>query len=493
MLIKTKLLTSYIAMVVIPIILFIMAFSLIGAILERFDDGEKLHGKLSILMTITDDNTEIFSKLIGRIEADPGLIQDRNSLKKLEDELDLDKNKAGLIVKKAGKTLYTSQGFNKSEFLKILPKYKDYSINPEPIEIGEKLYTLKMYLFLYPDNVPGMIYLISDVSEIVKQLMFFLIIIIVVLLLSLVLTNGALTWVVSKGILKPLGLLKDAAQRISAGDLDFKIEPRSRDELGELATIFEEMRRRLRESINAQLQYEKNRKELISGISHDLKTPVTAIKGYIEGIIDGVANSPQKIDKYIKTINVKVNHLDRMIDELFLFSKLDLGKIPFNFEQVDLKHFLIDFLEELAFELNERRIKLFTSINCNVPVVIKADRDKLRRVLINILENSIKYMDDSKKSKEITVKLVLEEAFVSILISDNGLGIKAKDLPFIFERFFRADQARNTETGGSGLGLATVKLIIEEHQGKIWAESEYGKGTTIGFSLRKLAELEKKF
>lgn len=470
-------------MIVIPIILFISALSIIGAVLERFDTGKKTHGKLAIFLSITDDNSQLFSKLIDKIEANPGLIKDKNSIKEFERKLDLKKYKAGLVIKKAEKILFMSEGYNIPKLLKILPKYNDYN-DKEPIEIGKKLYTIKMCQFLHPDHIPGMIYLISDISDIIKQLLYFLIIIAVVLLLSLFITNGALTLLVSRSILKPLKVLKDAALRISSGDLDFKVNPCSRDELGELAVTFEEMRQRLQELINTQLQYEQNRKELISGISHDLKTPVTAIKAYIEGIIDGVANSPQKLNKYINTIKVKTDHLQHMIDELFLFSKLDLGKMPFNFEQIDLIKYLKDILTEMTFDLNEKGITLLVSFNCDGPVMVKADRDKLRRILINIIENSLKYMDDSKETKKITVDLERKEETVSVVVSDNGLGIEKEDLPFIFDRFFRADQARNSESGGSGLGLAMVKLIIEEHQGNVWAKSEYGKGTIIGFSLK---------
>jgi histidine kinase len=489
MLIRNKLLTSYIAMIIIPIVLFILTLTLIGALLERLNQNEKTYGKLGLFFTITDNNDELFAKLIEEVNINPWLINRTEGLSELEKKFGLKSNKAGLIIKKAGKVIYTTQGYNKPELYKILPQYSGYSNEADTYEIGDKVYTLKIYGWLFPDNVPGMIYLISDVSETVKTMFFFLIIIPVVLLLSVVITNGLLTLIVSRSILKPLHLLKEAAQRISSGDLNFEIIPSSRDELGELAVAFEEMRRRLQESLNTQLEYEKNRKELISGITHDLKTPITAIKGYVEGIIDGVANSPQKVDKYIKTINAKANYLDQMIDDLFLFSKLDLGKLPFNFETVDLKQFLIDILEELNFDLSQNGIRLISNINCKEPVLVKVDRDKLRRVLVNIIENSVKYMDDSKPTKEIAVNLEQKDDWiVSIMVKDNGLGINKEKLPFIFERFYRTDQARNSETGGSGLGLAIVKLIIEEHQGFIWAESELGQGTTIGFCLKRLVQ-----
>jgi histidine kinase len=489
MLIRNKLLTSYIAMIIIPIVLLVLTLTSIGAFLEGLNRNERTHGKIGLFFTITDNNDGLFSKIIEEVKVNPGVTNSQKSLADLAEKINLRSNKAGLIVRKGEKIFYATKGYDRREFYQILPQYSGYSNQSDTYEIGENVYTLKIYGFLFPDNIPGMIYLISDVSKTVKTMFSFLIIIPVALLLSIAVTNGLLTLIVSRSILKPLHLLKEAAQRISSGDLNFKIIPSSRDELGELAVAFEQMRRRLQESLNTQLEYEKNRKELISGITHDLKTPITAIKGYIEGIIDGVANSPQKVDKYIRTIRTKANHLDRMIDDLFLFSKLDLGKLPFNFETVNLKQFLIDILEELNFDLSQKGIRLISSINCKGPVLAKADRDKLRRVLVNIIENSVKYMDDSKPTKEIAVNLEQkDDRTVSIMIKDNGLGINKENLPFIFERFYRTDQDRNSETGGSGLGLAIVKLIIEEHQGIIWAESKLGQGTTIGFCLKRLVQ-----
>ena len=170
-------------------------------------------------------------------------------------------------------------------------------------------------------------------------------------------TNGVLTYFVSRSIIRPLRALKRAAEEIKEGNLDFEIVPHSDDEIGELSTAFEEMRRKLKKSVEVQLQYEENRKELISNISHDLKTPVTAIKGYVEGIMDGVSNSPDKLDQYIRTIYNKAADMDRLIDELFLFSKLDLGKVPFQFEKVDLGQYVLDCAQELQFDMEKKGVQ----------------------------------------------------------------------------------------------------------------------------------------
>jgi signal transduction histidine kinase len=243
------------------------------------------------------------------------------------------------------------------------------------------------------------------------------------------------------------------------------------------------MRGKLKHSVNLQLQYEENRKELISNISHDLKTPVTSIKGYVEGILDGVADTPDKLDKYIKTIYAKATDMDRLIDELFLFSKLDLHNVPFHFEKVDLIRFLQDCTEELQFDLNEKGISLILEIPKDAAYQVAVDREKLKRVVLNILENAVKYMDQPQGL--IKIRLTQQEEWVLVQIQDNGHGITAEALPHIFERFYRADPSRNSNTGGSGLGLAIVKQIVEGHGGEIRAASEIGVGTSIFFTIKK--------
>lgn len=303
------------------------------------------------------------------------------------------------------------------------------------------------------------------------------------LLLALIITNGLLTYFVSKSIIKPVNKLSEAAQQIREGNLDFKIEPMNKDEIGKLAETFEQMRSKLKESAELQKTYEENRKELIANISHDLKTPITSIKGYVEGIQDGVANTPEKMDRYIKTIYTKSVDMDHLIDELFLYSKLDLHRVPFHFEEVDLKSYLVDYIEELRFDIEKDGVVVSFHAERDISYIVMADREQLKRVITNIVQNSLKHMN--KIEERIHVSLSLKEEDVLIQVQDNGIGIPKEDLPYIFDRFYRADPSRNRATGGSGLGLAIVKRIVEEHGCEIWAESKLGEGTSIFFTLKK--------
>ncbi len=302
--------------------------------------------------------------------------------------------------------------------------------------------------------------------------------------LILILTNGLLTYFMSRSIIKPISKLSTAAKKISEGDLEYSVQSDKKDELGDLANTFEQMRLKLREADREQKQYEQNRQELIASISHDLKTPLTSIKGYVKGIQDGVANTPEKLDRYMDTIYRTANDMDGLIDELFLYSKLDLKRETFQFEQVDLYAFFADFIDELAFNLEKEQGTAALSANKENSYVVEADREKLRRVVMNIIQNSLKYMN--QEQKEIQVNLTSESDRIVVEMKDNGNGIREEDIPYIFQSFYRTDTSRNSATGGSGLGLSIVKKIIQEHGGMVWAESEPGKGTSIYFTLKKV-------
>lgn len=302
--------------------------------------------------------------------------------------------------------------------------------------------------------------------------------------LILVITNGLLTYHVSKSIITPITELSLASKKISEGNLEYSVASNKRDELGDLTNTFEAMRLKLKQAKAEQLQYEQNRQELIASISHDLKTPLTSIKGYVQGIQDGVANTPEKLERYMDTIYHTANEMDGLIDELFLYSKLDLQRLPFHYEKVDLYAFFSDLVDELTFNLEKKRGTAMLLANKEDSYMVEADREKLKRVVTNIIQNSLKYID--KAQKEIKIYLTSGPDDVIVEIRDNGSGISKKDIPFIFESFYRTDASRNSSTGGSGLGLSIVKKIIEQHGGTIWADSELGKGTSIYFKLKKV-------
>jgi histidine kinase len=303
------------------------------------------------------------------------------------------------------------------------------------------------------------------------------------LLFSVALANGILTYLVSRSILKQIRVLTQAAREISRGELEFSIAVSSKDELGELALVFEQMRVRLLESRELQLAYEENRKELIANLSHDLRTPMTSIKGYAKGIMDGIASSPEKLEHYMRTIYTHANAMEKMIDELFLYSKLNLQRVPMHFVKVDLRYYFADYVEELTLTLERLGGTISFMANPDDSYVVMADRDQLRRVIENIIQNGLKYME--KENKEIRIRLSACSNQVVAEIEDNGIGIAEESLPHLFDSFYRTDVARNSSTGGSGLGMAIAKQIITAHGGFIGVTSHLGVGTRIFFTLKK--------
>ena len=323
----------------------------------------------------------------------------------------------------------------------------------------------------------------TQVRIIAKDLLFTATVILVFTALSIGL------WIY-RSIATPLVKLKKATQNIKEGNLDFVLEVDGDDEFSELCRDFEEMRKRLKESAEEKVLMDKEYKELIINISHDLKTPITAVKGYVEGIMDGVADTPEKIDRYVKTIYNKTNEMDHLINELTFYSKIDTNRIPYTFSKLNVEDYFSDCAEEVGLELETRGIELVYANYVEDNVQVIADGEQIRRVIHNIISNAIKYMDKPKGIIQIRIKDVGD--FIQVEIEDNGKGIAAKDLPSIFDRFYRTDVSRNSSKGGSGIGLSIVKKIMEDHGGKVWATSRLGIGTIMYFVLRKYQEVPMK-
>ena len=484
--IRVRLLLSYLAMLFIPLILLFVGIVIV--IVAFFGDLRGLYHfdfrQQNPLTTFIQQQEKVFTEIKQIASHNPeSLINDTDKLAGWNRSLN--EINMGMVVEKNNKVIYSSPSINQTKFLKAVENMGVRNADESQLTRNfiEQFFVSSHYEFKYADQSKGSVFIVTDVNPLGKFAGKYLSILVISLLVILLVTNGLLTYFVSRSIVRPLKALKRAAEQIKDGNLDYVVKSSSKDEIGELFVAFEQMRGKLKHSVALQLQYEENRKELISNISHDLKTPVTSIKGYVEGILDGVADTPDKLDKYIKTIYAKATDMDRLIDELFLFSKLDLHNVPFHFEKVDLIRFLEDCTEELQFDLNEKGISLTLDIPKDAAYQVAVDREKLKRVVLNVLENAVKYMEQPQGL--ITIRLTEQEEWVLVQIQDNGQGIAAEALPYIFERFYRADPSRNSNTGGSGLGLAIVKQIIEGHSGEIRATSEMGVGTSIFFTIKK--------
>lgn len=340
--------------------------------------------------------------------------------------------------------------------------------------------------FQFQDGSYGNIILITDMNIGIPEVQGSYVKFLVLIVFIMALTAGGLTMWIYNSIVKPLGTLKKAAINIKEGNLDFTITGDSKDEIGQLCSAFEEMRVRLKETTEEKLEADAQNKELISNISHDLKTPITAIKGYVEGLRDGIADTPDKRERYIKTIYTKANDMDKLIDELTFYSRVDSNRIPYKFEKLNVCGYFDDCAEEKEMELASRNIDFQYANFCENDAMIIADAEQLRRVINNIVSNSVKYIDKPKKKINLAIRDIGD--FIQVEIEDNGMGIAKKDLAHIFDRFYRTDTSRNSSKGGSGIGLAIVKKIIEDHGGKVWATSKEGIGTVMHFVLRKYVD-----
>ncbi|OPA78644.1 two-component sensor histidine kinase [Paenibacillus selenitireducens] len=480
--IRIKLLLSYAAMLVIPLVItFFTALLLIVVFRGDLQTIREQYGVGAHRM-FEDQHVEgILKEMKRSVEKNPSILSDSSYLSDLDQELL--RNKSNLIVRKDHRIIFTSPSIQQTEILDHLPAFEDsgHVERDEAVHIGKQLISFGHFDFRFADQTPGSVIVVTTVNPLVNFAQKFFPILFITSIIILILTNTILTYFVSRSIIRPLQRLKNAMKRIEAGDLEFQVVPTSRDEIGELSVAFEQMRNQLQHSIHTQIQYEENRKELISNISHDLRTPLTAIRGYVDGLGDGIADTPEKRQKYIDIISSKAEEMDHLIDELFLYSKLDLNRLPFQFEIVDFHAFLLDLSEELAFDLGKQGVHYSSNITLEPETYVLIDRDKLKRVFANIMDNGLKYMDKTEKTIHLRAFMTTDD--VVIQMTDNGQGIEPDALPYVFERFYRADLSRNSHTGGSGLGLAITKQIMDGHEGTIQADSTVGESTCITMTL----------
>lgn len=330
--------------------------------------------------------------------------------------------------------------------------------------------------------IAGFILVLISQSDIVPTPLF--IEVSLTLFLVLVLLGTATTSWINKSVFARIRELNEAMKAIAQGNFDevLTIEE-TKGEMAQLYRSYEDMRLKLKENSEDTIHNEQQNKELISNITHDLKTPITSIKGYVEGIIDGVADTEEKKERYIRTIYTKTLEMDRLINELTYYSGIDTNRIPYTFHRLDVSAFFNDCIEEVGLDLGNKNIEINYSNLLEPGTRIIADPEQLKKVINNIIGNSVKYMD--KPHGIIDIRLLDAVDSITVEIEDNGKGIEQKNLGNIFERFYRTDASRNSAQGGSGIGLSIVKKIIEDHGGYVWATSKEGEGTCMHFVIRK--------
>lgn len=304
-------------------------------------------------------------------------------------------------------------------------------------------------------------------------------------------------------VMEPLDLLVAGATRIQNGDLNERIEYHGEEELEHVIDTFNTMQETILADKEQRIRYEKARTDMVTGISHDLRTPLTSIQGYIKGVLDGVANTEQKKELYLKTAYESTEEMNVLLQKLFDFSRMESGQMPFSLVPVDLAEYTNAYLAQKELVYDKEKVTFSFESDGMMPET-KIDVEQVRRIFDNLLENSLKYADvtpvaiqvsckvtesgfmadvseDSKENDGTGEKQKKTKRYVELVWKDNGTGVPEDKLPHLFERFYRCDEARNKK--GSGVGLYVVKYIMERHNGSVTAENDHRLKLHLYFEL----------
>ena len=386
----------------------------------------------------------------------------------------------------SGKVLHS---YNCSEY----EEGKIYNIN-EALEF-DKSYYLKnskelKYSFALQNNeeVNGFVVFYIPRSDIdganIVSSALYVLMPIIICFISIVLILIYAVLYIKKHILVPISEINNCSKAMINGDYNVcvvKSQKLKENEVEELTYNFELLRDELKNNLIKENKLKKNQKELISCISHDLKTPISTIKAYAEGLLDNIANTQDKRIKYQKIILSKCEVITKMINDLLDQSNAELGQLKINKRKVDINEYFNSLMKEIKVLVNHNKMS-FNYINELTNITAYIDEDRITQVIYNIVENSIKYND--KNNGNITIKVLDKYDYVHMSIKDNGKGISSNDINYIFDKFYRAEKSRSMKIPGSGLGLSICKYIIEKHDGKIYCKSNIGEFTEIHFEFK---------
>ena len=482
---RGRIAVSFMVVMIIPLILINVSFFTIIKTRFSMDDDKNPGEKKGVIASIANPMSYI-SRIIARdynelelcLKNTPKRLEDREYLDKFSERIG--KKYSYIYITKDNKLLY---GKNIELYNKVGYEFPSYTY-----EIGESrgyfeedgFQVIVRYLGTSGEGME--VFFVTSISELEADSKLAWWQLIASFVLIMLITGLVLSYWLYKSIAKPIKSLRKSTKHIIEGDLYTEITRHRKDEIGDLSDDFDNMRRHIQELLEDNLIKKQNMKEMVVNISHDLKTPLTIIKGYAEGLREGVANTPEKQNKYLSIIYSKAVEMNSLIDELSTYAKIDMDEVAYNFIKLDINEYLEEGFEEIRTDLEINGFEVYFHPYGKKLEVI-ADADQLKRVINNLISNSKKYAAKDRKGRiDIRVRPVSD--FARIEIEDNGVGIPKNSLKKIFERLYRVDESRNSKIGGSGLGLAIVKKIIEDHNGKVWAESIEGQGTKIIILLR---------
>ena len=371
---------------------------------------------------------------------------------------------------------YPIQEYPEFGTLDIVPVRQSTGLNAE-----ENIRIIKQIDFYFSNGDVGIIYIFVKrdvVSDIRSNLAFGTLFISLFLIIILGVLNSLFIY---RSISKPLVSLVEGVEKMKGQNYDFEFDTSRKDEISALAESFEELRIEMLENKKMRYRYEKDRKEFIDNITHDINTPITSASMNIDAILDGVIQDEEKERRYLENIKNKIGVISRLLDELSLISEMDLNQEEVLLTEVNVEGFFKDIIDEFNYEKKYENTKfIYNNVNANRYAF---DIQKIRRALLNIIENSIKYHIGDESSEVFMETKIIDDQLL-LIIEDNGPGVKGEHSN-IFKRFYRGDESRSSKILGSGLGLSIVRKIIEMHGGtiKAMAAQNYSSGLRIEIIL----------
>lgn len=462
MTIKKRLVISNIMMIIVPVVITaLIGLACVGMVWYAVVHGTGIGIK---------QNRDFYMASQGISKMAESILRGPKRAKQIDDLTELsqilDKNAMSLTLEANGKNIYS---YGESSNADIALQNAMNVLNGEGyVSNGER------ELYAHQFKISGILYRISifaSYTELSYGTLKAVVVLAVIILLfgifmSILLTNRFLTKFVFKKIEYPLDVLSEGVRQIRDGNLDHCIIYEPKDEFSPICSDFNEMAVRLKQSVDLTQQQEQSRKELLAGISHDLRSPLTSIRAYVEGLLDGVAKTPQAQKNYLETIKNKAEDIDSMVEKLFMFSKMELGEYPDHPKILRLDDEVRQLISLLGAEFAENGLQIF--VENLTPATVSADPDQLRRTLINIMENSLKYKN--KEIGHLKIFLQKENNGFKLSLCDDGPGVSEESLNRLFEAFYRSDPARQNPNRGSGLGLSIAANAVKRMNGKIYAE-----------------------
>jgi len=425
---KNKLIISFLMIMAIPLFLFCV-FSVV-LVRYQFVIIQNSYGVSAELTDFFPNNNKLFSQLMNNvqlklqdeIEEDSQLLEDK---KMLEKYCEKEAGEFINVVVLKDEDIYYSYKPLKQEEIEAIERESQEII--DAADDTSTVYLSKENTILgkaadskFADGSRAQVYTLVKVNQWLPELKQLVVQFVLAMIFILFLTACIFTTWIYRSVVQPIKELRLATEKIKSGNLDFLVTAASNDEMGQLCTDFEKMRQRLKESAEEKIRFDNENRELISNISHDLKTPITSIKGYVEGIMDGVADTPEKMERYLKTVYNKANDMQRLIDELTFYSKIDTNRIPYNFRKINVSDYFGDCAEEVGLDLGAKNIVFQYANYVDEQVMVIADPEQIRRVVNNIISNSCKYFDKSQCFINMRIKDVGD--FIQVEIEDNGKG-----------------------------------------------------------------------